>query len=69
MSADNRVFVCPECCGGNMVEVVWGNFFDWDSGKCLDCGYDGYLDSMTGLDSDGSVKQYGRDDDEEDDEE
>ena len=50
-------FTCPKCGSEITTAVVWGHGWDWDYANCLECGYDGELDTMTGIDQDGSIYQ------------
>lgn len=47
---------CPRC-GAELTLVIWGCMWDWDTAECPKCGYDGELDTMTGVDPDGSIWQ------------
>lgn len=51
-------FKCPRC-GEEIPLVIWGQGWDWDmpAHPCEHCGYDDYLDTMTGHDPDGSIYQ------------
>jgi len=54
---------CPQC--GALLELyIWGNGWDWDLPvkPCPNCGYDDFLDTMTGTDPDGTVWQQERED-------
>ena len=64
MSTETPIFTCPKCGSHNMTEVMWGNLWDWDNGKCLDCGYEGELDTDTGYSDDG-IFQIHKEDEEE----
>lgn len=58
-------FTCPKC-NAIIINPIWGCGWDWDYGTCSICGYDGELDTMTGIDPDGTTwqieKEYYEDD-------
>ena len=54
-------FFCPKCKREIDVPIIWGCGWDRDSfgaHPCPNCGYDGYLETMTGEDEDGTVWQF-----------
>ena len=56
---EEPVFHCPRC-GAEISPVVWGCGWDYDSTAepCQNCGYEGYLETITGVDPDGTVWQW-----------
>lgn len=54
-------FFCPKCKREIDVPIVWGCGWGRDSfgaHPCPNCKYDGYLDTVTGEDPDGTVWQW-----------
>lgn len=57
---EKPVFHCPWC-GLEISPVIWGCGWDRDSfgaHPCPNCKYDGYLETVTGEDPDGTVWQW-----------
>ena len=55
---EKPVFHCPRC-GAEISSVVFGCGWDYDSTAkpCPNCKYDGSLETITGVDPDGTVWQ------------